>query len=397
MTLVVHIVAISCAVVALGLSFFLTLEVAAGVFFFEAKKVRRRKPGSIAVVIPAHNESDVIAATLKSVTPQLGETDRVIVIADNCTDATAEIARTHNAEVLERADPVRRGKGYALQFAIDALRSSPPDIVIFVDADCLLSADLIERVSSIAYAENRPVQALYLMRAPDGAPPRLRAAEFAWLLINWARMRGLQTLFDVTRFTGAGLAAPWPAVATLRLGSGEIVEDLALTFELTKNGFPPLLIDDVTIESEFPLADDALTKQSARWSIGSLTYAARSSASWIAKGVAAGNPQLIGAALDLMAPPLTVFLFVNAGIIALAVLSWALGSAIALVLALLSFFLLTLSVAIGWWRFGREALPLSEFSGVFHFLLSKFSVFGAKGRASTKMWTPTRSDNQDDA
>src|SRR4051812_22881950 len=83
---------------------------------------RRREPAGwqankrLAVLIPAHNEQAVISATLAALMPTVPVGSRVIVVADNCTDATAASAREFGAEVVERQDASRRGKGFALDF-----------------------------------------------------------------------------------------------------------------------------------------------------------------------------------------------------------------------------------------------------------------------------------------
>ena len=69
---------------------------------------------NIAVLIPAHNESSGIIATLNSIRSQLKLTDRLLVVADNCNDDTAKIAAEYGAEVIERHDANNRGKGFAL-------------------------------------------------------------------------------------------------------------------------------------------------------------------------------------------------------------------------------------------------------------------------------------------
>ena len=76
-----------------------------------------RRP-SVAVLIPAHDEALLIATTLRTLSAQLGSGDRMIVIADNCSDDTAAIAAAAGAEVIERRDRERRGKGYALDFGV---------------------------------------------------------------------------------------------------------------------------------------------------------------------------------------------------------------------------------------------------------------------------------------
>src|SRR6185437_4749023 len=98
----------------------------------------------IAVLIPAHNESAGLQPTLEDVKSQLGERDRLIVVADNCTDDTAEVAARLGAEVTVRHDLTKIGKGYALDWGLSFLTDdNPPYIVIIIDADCRLQAGAI--------------------------------------------------------------------------------------------------------------------------------------------------------------------------------------------------------------------------------------------------------------
>src|SRR5665213_3675133 len=69
--------------------------------------------GRIAVLIPAHNESTGLQPTLDDIKPQLGSTNRLVVVADNCSDDTASVATERGAEVAIRNDLTRIGKGYA--------------------------------------------------------------------------------------------------------------------------------------------------------------------------------------------------------------------------------------------------------------------------------------------
>ena len=101
----------------------------------------------ITVLIPAHEEELVLAATLESLKlqdypPRLLE---ILVVADNCTDATAQIARDYDATVLERFNAEERGKGYALDWAIAQLlaRPEPPEAVVIVDADTWVAPDFV--------------------------------------------------------------------------------------------------------------------------------------------------------------------------------------------------------------------------------------------------------------
>ena len=117
-----------------------------------------RRPSSVAVaaasvpltrfdvVVPAHDEEAGIARTIASLAAldYPASMFRVVVVADNCSDATAERARAAGATVLERVDTQRRGKGYALSFAFDAcLRDGRASAVVVVDADTSVSPGLL--------------------------------------------------------------------------------------------------------------------------------------------------------------------------------------------------------------------------------------------------------------
>ena len=99
----------------------------------------------LAVLVPAHDEAVVIRATLERITPQLQPGDRLVVVADNCSDDTAAIARACGAEALERVNATLRGKGYALDHGVRHLEASPPAAVVIVDADCDVAPGTIVR------------------------------------------------------------------------------------------------------------------------------------------------------------------------------------------------------------------------------------------------------------
>src|ERR1700722_495891 len=121
----------------------------------------------IAVLVPAHNESVGLLDTLNDIKAQLHSGDRLLVVADNCTDDTAEVAKTIGAEVTERNDPNKIGKGYALAWGVRHLSADPPATTIVIDADCRLGRDTLDSLATMSAMTKRPVQALYLMGAPD--------------------------------------------------------------------------------------------------------------------------------------------------------------------------------------------------------------------------------------
>ncbi len=103
----------------------LFVEVASAIVLPEWDGAEEGERGSVAILMPAHNESRLIAETIRSVAPQLRSGDRLIVVADNCSDNTAAIAAAEGAEVVVRTDSLRRGKGYALDRGVRHLDPIP--------------------------------------------------------------------------------------------------------------------------------------------------------------------------------------------------------------------------------------------------------------------------------
>jgi 1,2-diacylglycerol 3-beta-glucosyltransferase len=131
-----------------------------------------------AVLVPAHDEETTLGTTLTSVQklnypPEL---IAVTVIADNCTDKTANVARSYGVTVLERVDPVRRGKGYALEDALASTLPAGPDAVLILDADAELAPDSLRAFDARFQTGARAVQGSIRTRNAAASPGTLVAA-----------------------------------------------------------------------------------------------------------------------------------------------------------------------------------------------------------------------------
>src|SRR5206468_10022091 len=163
---------------------------------------------SAVIVIPAHDEEAVIECTVRDVIRETGTAAPVLVVADNCTDRTAEIARVTGASVLERSDLERRGKGFALAAAREHLRGNPPGVVIVLDADCRIDAASVRALIARTGQSGRPCQAINLL-APDlGGGPLVQISSCAFMIKNLVRQRALQRLAGRAHLTGTGMALP---------------------------------------------------------------------------------------------------------------------------------------------------------------------------------------------
>lgn len=375
------------ALALLAASAFLALEVAAS-FTVRRTPTPTETRGRIGVVIPAHNEGDGVAATVAAVRKQLTDVDRIIVVADNCTDDTADQARPAGAVAIERNDLARCGKGYALQFGVDHLRGDPPDTVIFVDADCRPADGALRRIAALASRMNRPVQALYLMTPPLNAGPKVAVSAFAWLLMNRVRMSGLQAIAGVTRLTGAGMALPWEIVSKRNLASGEIVEDLALTIAMIEAGAPPFLDIRAVVESDLAATDRGATTQRARWEHGSLRIARRAAPKLFLRGLR-GDFASLAMAFDIAIPPLTVFAALHVVMLTLTVVAAFAGASGPFTLTIWSGVLFAASILVAWRFYGREVLPVKALAAIWPYVAGKLRVYGAEGRDSARRWTRT--------
>jgi hypothetical protein len=313
------------------LTTFFAVEVLAGLSATRTAR-RSRTTASAVIAIPAHDEEPVIAATLERLREAAGDNTRVLVVADNCTDSTAERARMPGVEVVERNEPNLRGKGHALAFAVDRLAAAPPDILVVLDADCTIDSPGLRALVESAAASGRPSQAINLLRPDRGASPLVQLSTFAFMLKNLVRQRGLQRLAGRVHLTGTGMAMPFGLFRASARVRSSIVEDLALGLELAEHGHPPNN-GLKPCGGAGGTTDQGTWCNRRRWEGGFLATAARYGPKTILRGS-------ILAGLDLLIPPLALFAALNLVALAVAVV-------------------LTLAFDAAWWPIGVQALLLA--------------------------------------
>ena len=260
----------------------------------------------IAVVVPAHNEAAGIRVALTPLVEQLPTPDRLLVIADNCSDDTAAIARGVGASVLERKDTLRRGKGYALDFAIRYLEHDPPDVVVIIDADCRVQAGTISRLAVQTALTGRPAQAFYRFTLPPAATLRDQISAFAIIVRNIVRPLGAMRLGIPCILQGSGMAFPWRLIKDATLASGNLVEDMQLGVDLAIAHTPAHIVEDTLVEGELPQRESAKTSQRTRWEHGHLQTIITQVPRLAGTAIAQRRLDLLGFALDLAVPPLAL-------------------------------------------------------------------------------------------
>jgi len=341
-----------------------------------AAQSRPARTGTLAVLMPAHDEAGGIEPAIRAVMAQLAAGDRLLVVADNCSDTTAAVARAAGAEVIERQDGDRRGKDYALDHGVRWLERAPPAAVVILDADCMAAPDALQRLAATSLASGRPVQALYLMHPPPGARLETRIAAFAWIVRNKLRPLGAAVLGGPCQLMGTGMAFPWPMLRDAQLASGHLVEDMQLGLDLARAGTAPLFCPAAGVSSVFPLDRAAARTQRTRWEHGHLSMLVGVGPRLLALGLARGRPALMAMALDLMVPPLAALVLLLGGL-ALADAAWWLGAGdpAPFVVAFVAFLFVDAAVLVAWWREGRRLIGVRELFGLPLYIAAKLPVY----------------------
>ena len=260
----------------------------------------------LAVLIPAHDEEAGIGATLGA----LGRDGypaglrRTIVIADNCTDRTAEVARAAGAEVWERRDSGRRGKGHALIWALERLEAegSASEGIVVLDADCIPSANLLGAIDRGLRGGARAVQADYVVGNPeDSHVSALRYAAFA--LMNTVRFHGKRRLGLSCGLGGTGMAFTRDLLRERPWNATRLTEDEEYHLELVLAGERTEFVPEASVSSAMPTSMRGSSSQQARWEQGKLHLIRRFAPRLLLSGIARRDPVRLHAGLECMVPP----------------------------------------------------------------------------------------------
>jgi cellulose synthase/poly-beta-1,6-N-acetylglucosamine synthase-like glycosyltransferase len=349
---------------------------------------------SVALLIPAHNESAGISDTLTSIKKAATPNTRIVVIADNCTDSTAEIARSLGAEVAERSHETLRGKGFALDFGIKYLSDNPPEIVIVFDADCLVQQDTINALVQSVIDGGRAVQALYLIQAKSTAAVKTKLSEFAYVVKSWTRPLGFYRLGLPMQLMGSGMAFPWTQISQADFSHGSIVEDMKLGIDLAGKQLAPQFCPEAFVSSVFPEHQEGEKTQRKRWEHGHLGMIVQEGLPLLGRGIKSLDFEMVAMALDLCVPPVAL-LFLLSGVFGLVSFIFYVSgnNAAPWILGIVQFLLLSLFVLIAWLKHGTKIISLTAlltFAPVY--ALSKIKMYiSFFGNRQTE-WVKSRKD-----
>jgi cellulose synthase/poly-beta-1,6-N-acetylglucosamine synthase-like glycosyltransferase len=322
----------AAASVATGLVAFAMATIAAYLLVLSAAAARAPRtpqPGRLerrfAILVPAHDEASVIQRLLESVAVQTypQRLIDVFVVADNCTDDTAELARTHGAIVYERTDEELRAKGHALRWLIERVRGDA-DAYVVLDADSVIEPRFISFMDARLDAGSLIVQAHYqVLNADASSLSALRAAALASL--HYLRPLGRSALGLSSGLKGNGMCFDARTLERHGWTSAGLAEDVELHLSLVSEGLRVEFAPEAVVRADMPTTYTEARSQNLRWETGRLAALRRDVLPLMRLGFIRRDPVAIDAAIEQVIPPLSVGLSVAVGC---AAIGFALGDRI---------------------------------------------------------------------
>ncbi|MFT3905563.1 MAG: glycosyltransferase [Steroidobacteraceae bacterium] len=290
------------AIVTCGYLLFLTLLSAAN-----RTPARSTRTTCFDVIVPAHNEAVGIQRTVASLLaldwPR--ECFRVLVVADNCTDDTAALARAAGAHVLERFDDTLRGKGYALRHAMQfSAADGRAAAVVVIDADAEVSVNLLEAFASRIERGEQAIQVHYGILNPQ-ASWRTRLITIAKGAFHIVRSRARERLGLSCGIRGNGWCVTHALLGRHPYQAFSLTEDLEFGIDLGLAGVRVAYADEAHSDAEMVTDKTVAAKQRSRWEAGRFQMVRTRTWPLLRAGLARPSALCFELGLDLIVLPLS--------------------------------------------------------------------------------------------
>jgi 1,2-diacylglycerol 3-beta-glucosyltransferase len=345
------------------------------------------------VIVPAHDEERVVAETVASL---LGvdyprERFRVWVVADNCTDATAAVAREAGALVLERRDESRRGKGYALAHGFEHTDDGFGQVVVVVDADTLVSPNLLGAFAARVAQGEACLQADYGVRNPE-ASWRTRLMTLAFALNHVVRSLARERWGVSCGLRGNGMAFTRTTLARVPHDAFSIVEDVEYGIRLGQAGIRVAYASNAHVWGEMVTGEAASRSQRQRWEAGRHALRKKHSLPLLRAAWRQRSGLLLDLGIDLLVPPLTSLVLAVASL-------WLAGTGLAVLEGRVTATLVTTTigavgllayVARGWWLSGVPLVRVLASAPAF--VIWKLRLRASRGGPGGEWVRTTRED-----
>jgi cellulose synthase/poly-beta-1,6-N-acetylglucosamine synthase-like glycosyltransferase len=280
------------------------------------------------VVVPAHDEEPVLPALLDALARLRYPRGlfEVVVVADNCGDATARLARARGVRVLERTDAQRRGKGHALTWALAQLvPAGAHDAFVVLDADSQPDPDLLDHLDAALRRGARAAQAYCAVgNAADSWRAALMAGDLA--LVHFLRPLGRGALGASAGLQGNGMCLTREVLETVPWDAVSVTEDQEYHLRLVQAGFRVVFVPEARVPTIMQPTMRAARAQELRWEGGRFRLARRALPGLLR--AATRQPSVrrawacVDAALDLTTPPFALLALATAVAAGLRTAAW---------------------------------------------------------------------------
>ena len=378
------------------LTFCFAVEVFTGLRPLQLPEIGPPKAGSAVIVVPAHDEAAFLQGRLAALARAAQDQAHILLVADNCSDNTADIARNAGVETIVRSDPDHRGKGFALDFARRHLEARPPKVVIIIDADCTIDSTSLGKLIARCAGSGDPQQATNLQAPTPAASPPVQLSTFAFYVKNVIRQRALQRIAGRVNLLGTGMALPWEAFAGAELATANIVEDLKLGQELAEAGHAPRFAEDATVWSSAE-SDSGTLSQRGRWEGGFLHNALHVAPESLLRGVGRLDGRRVWAAINLMIPPFALLIVLDLiALIAVAMIMWLTGAdKWPMLLLAASLVAAGAGLFLAWASGGHRFVSAGSLAQAPLYLLWKLPMYiGFARRGAPKEWVRTQREER---
>ena len=287
------------------------------------------------VLVPAHNEEQVIAAGLAAIMADKRPRDHVLVVADRCSDRTAEIARSLGAEVLERGPDLPPGRAAARQHGLDHARAREWDVVLMLDADSVIQPGFFAACEQALASGAQAIQARSESR--HGRSLTQEVALAAFTLQGITIPRGRDRLGVSVRLRGTGMAIRRELALAHRFHA-PASEDLFFTLDLLLDGVRCRHVDSARLHSQGTSTWRDFEGQKVRYEAGRMAAARAFVPSLLRRAVLRRDAAALEATWFLLTPPFAVgaLSLLVGGALAAAVGDWTVAGGFAVALGVLA-------------------------------------------------------------
>ncbi len=274
--------------------------------YFVAREPERKSSGNVsrfAVIIPAHDEELLIAKTcenLLAINYPAGKRE-IFIIADNCSDRTAEICRNYPVQVLNRVDRENLGKGFALKWAYERIGLDNFDAFLVVDADTAVDPSILAELNTMINSGSHAIQCYETMSNRNESwftQLIFISRTINNLLYHYAKYKiGLSSYL-----MGVGMCFRTSLLRELPWTAYTLAEDWEYTARLVERG---IKIDFAVKAKVFPQESRSLqqaTTQRLRWSRGRFYVVKNLGLKLFFDGLKRGNLKMVDASLPLIFP-----------------------------------------------------------------------------------------------